>query len=79
VGRAEIYLRRLGYENIRVRSSDDTAKIELPAELIQKFVADTNLAELITAFQSFGFVYVTLDLEGYRSGKLNQVLPQFVS
>jgi pyridinium-3,5-biscarboxylic acid mononucleotide sulfurtransferase len=79
VGRAEIYLRRLGYENIRVRSSDDTAKIELPAELIQKFVADTNLAELITTFQSFGFVYVTLDLEGYRSGKLNQVLPQFVS
>jgi pyridinium-3,5-biscarboxylic acid mononucleotide sulfurtransferase len=77
VGRAEIYLRRLGYENIRVRSIDDTAKIELPAELIQKFVAHTDLVELTAAFRSFGFVYVTLDLEGYRSGKLNQVLPQF--
>jgi pyridinium-3,5-biscarboxylic acid mononucleotide sulfurtransferase len=29
---------------------------------------------LVTVFQSFGFMYVTLDLEGYRSGKLNQVL-----
>jgi pyridinium-3,5-biscarboxylic acid mononucleotide sulfurtransferase len=79
VGRAEIYLRRLGYENVRVRSSEDTAKIELPAELIQQFVANTDLIELTEAFRSFGFVYVTLDLEGYRSGKLNQVLPQFIT
>jgi pyridinium-3,5-biscarboxylic acid mononucleotide sulfurtransferase len=79
VGRAEIYLRRLGYENVRVRSSDDTAKIELPAELIQQFVASTDLGQLTQAFQSFGFVYVTLDLEGYRSGKLNQVLPQLAN
>jgi pyridinium-3,5-biscarboxylic acid mononucleotide sulfurtransferase len=79
VGRAEIYLRRLGYENVRVRSSDDTAKIELPVELIQQFVANTDLVKLTQSFQSFGFVYVTLDLEGYRSGKLNQVLPQFDS
>jgi pyridinium-3,5-biscarboxylic acid mononucleotide sulfurtransferase len=78
VGRAEIYLRRLGYENVRVRSTGDTAKIELPAELIQQFVADINLVELTTALQSLGFIYVTLDLEGYRSGKLNQVLPQLI-
>lgn len=79
VGRAEIYLRRLGYENVRVRSTGDTAKIELPANLIQQFVANINLLELTETFQSFGFVYVTLDLEGYRSGKLNQVLPQFTN
>ena len=79
VGRSEIYLRRLGYENVRVRSTGDTAKIELPADLIQKFVANINLIELTEAFQSFGFIYVTLDLEGYRSGKLNQVLPQLVN
>ena len=79
VGRSEIYLRRLGYENVRVRSTGDTAKIELPADLIQQFVANINLIELIKVFQSFGFVYVTLDLEGYRSGKLNQVLPQLVN
>jgi pyridinium-3,5-biscarboxylic acid mononucleotide sulfurtransferase len=74
VGRAEIYLRRLGYDNVRVRSSGDTAKIELPFESITQFIADNNLSELVNTFQSFGFIYVTLDLEGYRSGKLNQVL-----
>ena len=79
VGRAEIYLRRLGYENVRVRSTADTAKIELPVELIQKFIANTDLLELTETFRSFGFVYVTLDLEGYRSGKLNQVLPQLAN
>jgi pyridinium-3,5-biscarboxylic acid mononucleotide sulfurtransferase len=74
VGRAEIYLRRLGYEHVRVRSIDDTAKIELPFDVIPQFIAANNLAELVITFQSFGFIYVTLDLEGYRSGKLNQVL-----
>ncbi|MBW4534238.1 MAG: ATP-dependent sacrificial sulfur transferase LarE [Pleurocapsa minor HA4230-MV1] len=74
VGRAEIYLRQLGYSNLRVRSQEDTAKIELPAAEITKFVQQVNLPELVKTFQEFGFVYVTLDLEGYRSGKLNQVL-----
>jgi len=74
VGRAEIYLRQFGYQNLRVRSQEDTAKIELPADLIQDFVQKVNLPELVKAFQDLGFVYVTLDLEGYRSGKLNQVL-----
>ena len=44
VGRAEIYLRRLGYNNVRVRSIGDTGKIELPADLIQHFVSNTNLS-----------------------------------
>jgi pyridinium-3,5-biscarboxylic acid mononucleotide sulfurtransferase len=79
VGRAEIYLRRLGYENVRVRSTGDTAKIELPADLIQQFVSNIDLTTLTQAFQSLGFVYVTLDLEGYRSGKLNQLLPQLAN
>jgi uncharacterized protein len=79
VGRAEIYLRRLGYENVRVRSTGDTAKIELPADLIQQFVANINLIELTKTLQSLGFIYVTLDLEGYRSGKLNQVLPHLMN
>ncbi len=80
VGRAEIYLRRLGFSNLRVRSEDDTARIELPPEKIKDFVLTTDLPTLVAAFQEFGFIYVTLDLEGYRSGKLNQVLnPQILS
>lgn len=74
VGRAERYLRQLGLKNLRVRSEKDTAKIELPAEEIKQFVLTTDLPVLVAAFQDFGFMYVTLDLEGYRSGKLNQVL-----
>ncbi len=74
VGRAEVYLRKLGLKNLRVRSEGDTARIELPPEQIQEFVLTTDLPQLVSTFQGYGFVYVTLDLEGYRSGKLNQVL-----
>ncbi|GAB4534099.1 MAG: ATP-dependent sacrificial sulfur transferase LarE [Pleurocapsa sp.] len=74
VGRAEIYLRSLGYQNLRVRSQEDMAKIELPPHQIKDFVADVDLSELVAKFRELGFIYVTLDLEGYYSGKLNQVL-----
>ncbi|MFH7027328.1 MAG: ATP-dependent sacrificial sulfur transferase LarE [Heteroscytonema crispum UTEX LB 1556] len=74
VGRAEIYLRSLGWQNLRVRSQGDTARIELPPEQIKDFVLTTDLNSVVSTFQKLGFIYVTLDLEGYRSGKLNQVL-----
>jgi len=74
VGRSELFLRKLGWQNLRVRSEGDTARIELLPEQIKGFVLNTDLSQLVAAFQEFGFVYVTLDLEGYRSGKLNQVL-----
>lgn len=76
VGRAEIYLRNLGWQNLRVRSEGDTARIELSPDKIKDFVSTTDLPTLVSTFQNWGFIYVTLDLEGYRSGKLNQVLPQ---
>ncbi|MGK7925041.1 MAG: ATP-dependent sacrificial sulfur transferase LarE [Spirulina sp.] len=76
VGRAEIYLRKLGWQNLRVRSDGDTARIELPPEQIQEFVASADLPSLVATFQELGFLYVTLDLEGYQSGKLNRVLEQ---
>lgn len=75
VGRAEAYLRRMGLKTYRVRSEGDTARIELPVDQIKEFVLTTDLPILVSAFQSFGFVYVTLDLEGFSSGKLNRVLP----
>lgn len=78
VGQAERYLRNLGWATLRVRSEGEAARIELPAEQIPDFVAQTHLEELVEQFQSYGFVYVTLDLEGFRSGKLNQVLTKTV-
>ncbi|MDF5733035.1 MAG: ATP-dependent sacrificial sulfur transferase LarE [Rhizonema sp. PD38] len=74
VGRAEIYLHKLGLKNLRVRSIGDTARIELPPEQIKDFVLTTDLKVVVSAFQEIGFTYVTLDLEGFRSGKLNQVI-----
>ncbi|KOP25283.1 hypothetical protein AMR41_17935 [Hapalosiphon sp. MRB220] len=74
VGRAEIYLRKLGWKNLRVRSEGDTARIELSPEQIKDFVLNTDLKTVVSTFKEFGFIYVTLDLEGYSSGKLNRVL-----
>ncbi len=74
VGRSELYLRKLGWQNLRVRSDGDTARIEIPADQIQAFILNTDLPQLITQLKTFGFLCITLDLEGYRSGKLNDVL-----
>jgi pyridinium-3,5-biscarboxylic acid mononucleotide sulfurtransferase len=81
VGKAEQYLRLLlenklgsqleGKINLRVRSMEDTAKIEINSDLIASFVQAIDLCQLTTAFKNFGFQTVTLDLEGFRSGKLN--------
>ncbi len=77
VGRAEIYLRNRGWRSLRVRSVGDTARIELPPAQIRAFVAQMDLEALVSTFQEFGFTYVTLDLEGYRSGKLNRAIATF--
>ena len=74
VGRAERYLRNLGWTEVRVRSAAETARIEIPSDRLQTFVAQTDLPALVEAFQSYGFLFVTLDLEGLQSGKLNRVL-----
>ncbi len=74
VGQAEQHLRRRGWSTVRVRSEGDTARIELPPEQIGEFVAQTSLPELVAAFQDYGFLFVTLDLEGFQSGKLNRIL-----
>ena len=74
VGRGERYLRGLGLKSLRVRSEKDTARIEILPEKIKEFVLTIDLPQLVEKFKEFGFIYVTLDLEGYRSGKLNQVL-----
>ncbi len=67
VGRGERYLRDLGLKNLRVRSDKDTARIEILPEKIKEFVLTTDLPQLVGKFREFGFIYVTLDLEGYRS------------
>jgi uncharacterized protein len=72
VAQGEAYLHALNFEIVRVRNTGPTAKIEvLPGE-IERLI---QVRELVTAyFKQIGFKYVTVDLEGYRTGSLNEVL-----
>jgi pyridinium-3,5-biscarboxylic acid mononucleotide sulfurtransferase len=73
---AERYLRSLGIRELRVRyHRGDLARIEVPAESLPALCQPETLAALTAHFKSLGFRYVTLDLEGFRSGSLNAMLP----
>lgn len=69
VDRAEASLRRLGFRQLRVRHYDETARIELDLADLQAAVE--RRAEIVDAVRRAGYRYVTLDLEGFRSGNLN--------
>jgi uncharacterized protein len=69
VGRAERALRKLGFRELRVRHYGETARIELPVADLARAVAERD--EVVAAVRDAGYRYVTLDLEGLRSGNLN--------
>jgi uncharacterized protein len=73
VGRAEAALRALGFEQLRVRHYGDVARLEF--ELDDLAVAVARRQEIVDAVRGAGYRYVTLDLEGFRSGNLNGDLP----
>ena len=72
VERAEARLRALGFDALRVRHYDDTARLEVPLADLERVVQ--HRAEVVEAVRSAGYRYVTLDLEGLRSGNLNAAL-----
>jgi uncharacterized protein len=72
VDRAEAALRSLGLRQLRVRHYDDTARIEV--DLPEIGVVFERRDQIVSALKSVGYRYVTLDLEGFRSGNLNQAL-----
>jgi len=72
VEQAEGALRALGFTDLRVRHYGDLARLEVPLAEIERVVA--HRAEVVAAIRAAGYVYVTLDLEGLRSGNLNQAL-----
>jgi uncharacterized protein len=74
VATAEEGLRRLGLRQLRVRHYGDLARIELgPAEIEQAFADRARVVEIVKAA---GYHYVTMDLEGFRSGNLNPARPE---
>ncbi len=72
VDRAEANLVQLGFDSLRVRHYDDVARLEVPDDRLAEAVA--RRLEIIAAVKAAGYRYVTLDLEGLRSGNLNQAL-----
>jgi uncharacterized protein len=72
VERAEAALRALGLRELRVRHYDDSARIEVPLADLSTVVE--RRSEVVHAVRGAGYRYVTLDLEGLRSGNLNQAL-----
>jgi len=72
VATAESALRALGYRQVRVRHYGDLARLELEGADLERAVGAR--AEVVAAVRSAGYTYVTLDLEGFRSGNLNQAL-----
>jgi len=75
VGQAEELLRALGYRHFRVRSHDPIARIELgPDEDPGRLLEEKTRREFVGRMKALGYKYVTLDLEGYRTGSMNEVL-----
>jgi uncharacterized protein len=76
IGRAERFLKDLGFTHIRVRHHDTIARIEVPKKDISRLVGDKPRSQIVSYFKTLGYSYVTLDLEGYRTGSMNEVLTE---
>lgn len=77
VDAAESFLRDNGFRRFRVRFHDSsTARIEVDPSEIGRLVQEPLRSELVSRFKHFGFTYVTIDLQGYRTGSMNEVLSE---
>ena len=74
VEQGEDYLRRLGFHQFRVRHHGEIARIEISREEMPRALTPEMAAEFARTFKSLGFKFVTLDLEGFRSGSMNSLL-----
>jgi len=72
IGEGEDYLRRLGFSQLRVRLHGPVARLEVAADEMERLWAKRG--EILEALRSVGFRYVTVDLAGYRSGSMDEVL-----
>ncbi|MBI1765443.1 MAG: ATP-dependent sacrificial sulfur transferase LarE [Acidobacteria bacterium] len=74
IERGEAKLRALGFNLMRVRHHGEVVRIEIAPEELPKALSLEMTQRIATAFKQLGFKFVTLDLEGYRTGALNEVL-----
>ena len=74
VGRAEELLRKAGLTQVRVRHHGEIARIEVRPEEFEKLMTASARRKVIAGLKKLGYTYVALDLEGYRTGSLNEPL-----
>lgn len=74
VDKAEEALRELGFQQVRVRHHGDVARVEVAEQELPSALDPGMAARILAALKPLGFKYVTLDLEGYRTGSLNEAL-----
>jgi uncharacterized protein len=74
VERGEAVLRELGFRQMRVRHHDRLARLEFAPDELQRALTPEMRALLVDEFKKLGYRFVTIDLEGYRTGSLNEVL-----
>lgn len=74
IDRCESWLRQKGFGNYRVRYHEQIARVEVAPEEISRLLADELRQQLVDEFKAAGFTYVTLDLQGYRTGSMNETL-----
>lgn len=74
VDRCETLLRERGFHTYRVRFHDEIARIELAEDDIPRLLDPELRRDLVKGFKAAGFHYITLDLQGYRSGSMNETL-----
>jgi len=76
VGKAEAHLKRLGFTQLRVRYHGNLARIEVEAGELEKFLDPKLRDEAVRSLKEEGFTYVALDLQGYRTGAMNEALAE---
>jgi pyridinium-3,5-biscarboxylic acid mononucleotide sulfurtransferase len=74
IGRAERALRGLGFRQVRVRHHEQVARIEVAPAEFPRLLDDTLREQVVAGVRAAGYLYVTLDLRGYRTGSLNEAL-----
>ncbi|HSB26946.1 MAG TPA: ATP-dependent sacrificial sulfur transferase LarE [Pyrinomonadaceae bacterium] len=79
VDRGEEILRELGFREFRVRHHDTLVRLEISPQEMDRVLNRKIVAELALRFRELGFKYVTLDLQGYRSGSMNEALPTSIT
>ncbi|KAJ53308.1 uncharacterized protein BD780_004005 [Clostridium tetanomorphum] len=72
IEKGENYLHNIGFKGARIRSYKDMARIEVDKKDIRRFLSEELTEDIVSKLKTIGYKYITLDLEGYRMGSMNE-------